>query len=194
MFTQSVRPLHLRTPDDHAMVLHPAELGRVTIARRLASGAWREASVPVSDLPYAVRQFQGEHDVYLTQNCFFSRRPLGRPPRRAGRSLHRPRLLQDPARRRRPAPRPRPRDRDPGSGPDAGAHLCPRHRPRPRPDLASQSSAQSSPAALAGLPKSHPPDRRSFYALLDVPPINSAADAVRAAIVTDEKKRCAAYK
>jgi hypothetical protein len=58
------------------MALHPAWLGRVTIARRLASGAWREASVPVSDLPYAVRQFQGEHDVYLTQNRFFSRRRL----------------------------------------------------------------------------------------------------------------------
>ena len=37
-------------------------------------------------------------------------------------------------------------------------------------------------------------DRRSFYAVLGVPPINSAVDAVRAVIVADEKKRRAAYK
>jgi hypothetical protein len=32
-------------------------------------------------------------------------------------------------------------------------------------------------------------DRRRFYAVLGVPPINSAADAVRAAIVADRKGR-----
>jgi hypothetical protein len=32
-------------------------------------------------------------------------------------------------------------------------------------------------------------DRRRFYAVLGVPPINSAADAVRAAIVADRRTR-----
>jgi hypothetical protein len=159
VLAQSVRPLHLRTPDDHAMALHPAGLGRVTIARRLASGAWREASVPVSNLPYAVRQFQGEHDVYLTQNRFFSRRRLVAHLAELDALFTDLDYYRTPLADSEAAPRPRPRDRDPGSGPDAGAHLCPRHRPRPRPDLASQPSAQSSPAALAGLPNSHPPDR-----------------------------------
>ena len=76
MLAQSVRPLHLRTPDDHALALNPSGRGRVSIARRLGSGAWCEASVPVSDLPYAARQLQSEHNVCLTQNRFFSRRRL----------------------------------------------------------------------------------------------------------------------
>jgi hypothetical protein len=32
-------------------------------------------------------------------------------------------------------------------------------------------------------------DRRRFYAVLGIPPINSAADAVRAAIVADHKEK-----
>jgi hypothetical protein len=77
VLAELARPLRLHTPGDHAVALHPAGLGWVTIARRFgAGGAWREASVPVSDLPYVVRQLQGEHDVYLTQNRFFSQRRL----------------------------------------------------------------------------------------------------------------------
>ena len=67
----------LATPEDHALALHPAGLGRVTIARRqLGDGAWRETSLPVADLAYAVRQLAGMPDVYLTQNRFFGFRRL----------------------------------------------------------------------------------------------------------------------
>jgi hypothetical protein len=76
VLAQLARPLHLRTADDHALALHPTGRGRVTIARRFGAGSWHEASVPVSDLPYVTRQLQGEHDVYLTQNRFFSWRRL----------------------------------------------------------------------------------------------------------------------
>ncbi len=64
----------LHTAADHALALHPAGLGRVSIARRLPSGSWRETSVPISDLGYAVRQLEGAPDVYLTQNRFLGRR------------------------------------------------------------------------------------------------------------------------
>src|SRR5687768_3453314 len=76
VLAQLARPLHLRTADDHALALHPTGRGRVTIARRFGAGSWHEASVPVSDLPYVTHQLQGEHDVYLTQNRFFSWRRL----------------------------------------------------------------------------------------------------------------------
>ncbi len=66
----------LITPADHAQALHHTGLGRVTIARRLEGGAWRERSVPVQDLAYVVRQLAGEPDVYLTQNRFFGPRRL----------------------------------------------------------------------------------------------------------------------
>ncbi len=46
----------LATPVDHALALQSAGLGRVNIARRLHDGRWRETSVPVADLGYAVRQ------------------------------------------------------------------------------------------------------------------------------------------
>jgi hypothetical protein len=65
----------LATPVDHALALHPAGLGRVSIARQL-HGGWRETSLPVADLGYAVQQLAGEPDVYLTQNRFFGRRRL----------------------------------------------------------------------------------------------------------------------
>src|SRR5262245_52510753 len=58
----------LTTPEDHAQALHPGGLGRVSIARRHAERGWRETSVPVAELGYAVRQLAGEPDVYLTQN------------------------------------------------------------------------------------------------------------------------------
>lgn len=45
-------------------------------AKRLGGGTWRETSVPVQDLSYAVRQLAGKLDVYLTQNRFFGRRRL----------------------------------------------------------------------------------------------------------------------
>jgi hypothetical protein len=64
----------LITPTDHALALHPAGRGRVTLARRLDGGGWCERSVPVGDLAYAVRHLGGEHDVYLTQNRFFGPR------------------------------------------------------------------------------------------------------------------------
>ena len=76
MLAQLARPLLPRTADDHALALHPTGRGRVTIARRFGAGSWHEASIPVADLPYVTRQLQGEHDVYLTQNRFFSRRRL----------------------------------------------------------------------------------------------------------------------
>jgi hypothetical protein len=66
----------LITPADHALALHPAGLGRVSIARRLQGGGWRETSLPVGDLAYAVRHLAGEPDVYLTQNRFLGRRRL----------------------------------------------------------------------------------------------------------------------
>jgi hypothetical protein len=69
----------LITPADHALALHPAGLGRVNIAHRLQGGqggGWRETSVPVADLAYAVRHLAGEPDAYLTQNRFFGRRRL----------------------------------------------------------------------------------------------------------------------
>ena len=68
-------PLRPISPGDHASILHPAGRGRVTIARK-ADGRWRETSVPVSDITYAVRHLQGEQDVYLTQNRFHGRRRL----------------------------------------------------------------------------------------------------------------------
>ena len=74
MPTLQPRPC-LATPVDHALALHPAGAGRVSIARRL-HGGWREQSVPVADLAYAARQLAGETDVYLTQNRFFGRRRL----------------------------------------------------------------------------------------------------------------------
>jgi hypothetical protein len=66
----------LITPADHARALHPAGRGRVTLARRLQGGGWRETSVPVADLAYAVRHLAGEPDAYLTQNRFFGHRRL----------------------------------------------------------------------------------------------------------------------
>src|SRR3712207_6592018 len=66
----------LITPADHALILHPAWVGRVSIARRLQVGGWRETSVPVADLAYAARHLGGEPDVYLTQNRFLGRRRL----------------------------------------------------------------------------------------------------------------------
>jgi len=68
--------LRLDGPRAHALTLHPAGIGRVTIARRLPAGAWREASVAVSDLGYAVRHLAGTADVYLSQNRFVPRRRL----------------------------------------------------------------------------------------------------------------------
>jgi hypothetical protein len=69
------RPQCLATPVDHARALHPAGRGRVTLARRF-DGRWRETSLPIADLGYAVRQLAGEPDVYLTQNRFLGRRRL----------------------------------------------------------------------------------------------------------------------
>ena len=81
-FARTIQPvpalqprLCLTTPVDHALALHPAGKGRVSIARRLRCG-WREQSVPVADLAYAARQLAGETDVYLTQNRFFGHRRL----------------------------------------------------------------------------------------------------------------------
>jgi hypothetical protein len=69
------RPRLVR-PRDHALALHPTGSGRVTIARRLSDGRWREESVAVADIGYAVRHFEGVADVYLGQNRFISRRRL----------------------------------------------------------------------------------------------------------------------
>jgi hypothetical protein len=69
-------PSRIVTPVDHALALHPAGRGRVTLARRLDGGRWRETSLALHDLGYAVRQLAGEHDVYLTQNRFLGRRRL----------------------------------------------------------------------------------------------------------------------
>jgi len=75
---EPTRPLRLHTPVDHALALHPAGLGRVTLARRLDRGGWRETRVPVADLAHAVRDLRGEGDVYLTQNRFFGPRRVVR--------------------------------------------------------------------------------------------------------------------
>jgi hypothetical protein len=76
MLAAPTLPTRLATPADHALALHPAGRGRVTLARRLDHGPWREVSVPVGDLGYAARQLAGERDVYLSQNRFFGRRRL----------------------------------------------------------------------------------------------------------------------
>src|SRR4051812_30340298 len=66
----------LDTPAEHALALHPAGLGRVTVAQRSAGAGWRENSIAVADLPYVARQLAGEADVYLAQNRFFGQRRL----------------------------------------------------------------------------------------------------------------------
>lgn len=62
------------SPEAHVLGLHPPGApGRVTIARRI-DGRWREQSVPVCDLAYAVRALAGAPDTYITQNRFWGQR------------------------------------------------------------------------------------------------------------------------
>jgi hypothetical protein len=69
------RPNSIQSPEDHAAVLHRGGAGRVTIARKQGA-AWRETSVPVTDVAYTVRQLDGLDDVYITQNRFHGPRRL----------------------------------------------------------------------------------------------------------------------
>ena len=61
------------TLHDGATLASPANHARVTIARRVG-GRWHEHSVPAADLSYAVRHLAGRADVYLSWNCFRTRR------------------------------------------------------------------------------------------------------------------------
>ncbi len=71
----SLRPVHIRSPEDHAAALHAGGRGHVTIARKHGA-SWHENTVTVPELPYAVRQLGGVEDVYITQNRFFGPRRL----------------------------------------------------------------------------------------------------------------------
>jgi hypothetical protein len=65
----------LRSPTDHARVLHEDGRGRVTIAQiSPGQGYWREQSVPITDLAAVLSDFAGRTDCYLTQNRFWTRR------------------------------------------------------------------------------------------------------------------------
>jgi hypothetical protein len=62
------------SPADHALALHEGGRGRVTIAQALPGRRWREQSIPVADLGYALRHMVGTRDAYITQNRFYGPR------------------------------------------------------------------------------------------------------------------------
>jgi hypothetical protein len=64
----------ISTPVDHARALHDGGRGYVALAQIMPGGGWRQWSIPVADLAYAVRDLGGRADVYLSQNTFWTYR------------------------------------------------------------------------------------------------------------------------
>lgn len=65
----------LESAEDHARTLHPAGLGKVTLAVRQGN-RWHQSYHQVDDLPQIVRMVSGQADVYLSQNRFWGRRRI----------------------------------------------------------------------------------------------------------------------
>lgn len=61
---------YIRSPGDHAELLHGGGRGLATIAVNYPSAGWEEATRPVEEIPALADKFAGIADVYISMNRF----------------------------------------------------------------------------------------------------------------------------